>query len=78
MIYISLFIYFFSYRAKDQRLTRDAMKKYLRERGDMVIVMLHAKVAQKSYGKILDNFFATFKASQTRFLFIFWPYLMIF
>merc|ERR1711983_151581 len=36
--------------AKDQRLTRDAMKKYLRERGDMVIVMLHAKVAQKSYG----------------------------
>ena len=54
MIYISLFIYFFSYRAKDQRLTRDAMKKYLRERGDMVIVMLHAKVAQKSYGKILD------------------------
>ena len=26
------------------------MKKYLRERGDMVIVMLHAKVAQKSYG----------------------------
>ena len=26
------------------------MKKYLRERGDMIIVMLHAKVAQKSYG----------------------------
>ena len=40
----------FSFRPKDQRLTRDAMKKYLRERGDMVIVMLHAKVAQKSYG----------------------------
>jgi len=38
------------YRTKEQRLTRDAMKKYLRERGDMVIVMLHAKVAQKSYG----------------------------
>ena len=38
------------FRPKDQRLTRDAMKKYLRERGDMVIVMLHAKVAQKSYG----------------------------
>ena len=33
-----------------QRLTREAMKKYLKERGDMVIVMLHAKVAQKSYG----------------------------
>jgi len=38
------------YRPKEQRLTRDAMKKYLRERGDMVVVMLHAKVAQKSYG----------------------------
>ena len=33
-----------------QKLTREAMKKYLKERGDMVIVMLHAKVAQKSYG----------------------------
>ena len=33
-----------------QRLTRDAMRRYLKERGDMVIVMLHAKVAQKSYG----------------------------
>ena len=36
------------------------MKKYLRERGDMVIVMLHAKVAQKSYGKQIEanfNFF---------------------
>ena len=38
------------YRGGDQRLTREAMKKYLRERGDMIIVMLHAKVAQKSYG----------------------------
>jgi recombining binding protein (suppressor of hairless) len=32
------------YRPKEQRLTREAMKKYLRERGDMVVVMLHAKV----------------------------------
>ena len=35
---------------KDQRLSPEAMKKYLSHRGDMVIVMLHAKVAQKSYG----------------------------
>ena len=38
------------YRGKEQRLTREAMKKYLTQRGDMVVVMLHAKVAQKSYG----------------------------
>jgi len=38
------------YRGKEQRLTREAMKKYLTHRGDMVVVMLHAKVAQKSYG----------------------------
>ncbi|CAB3385537.1 Hypothetical predicted protein [Cloeon dipterum] len=38
------------FRPKEQRLTRDAMKRYLRERSDMVIVILHAKVAQKSYG----------------------------
>ena len=35
---------------KDQRLSQEAMSKYLRDRGDMIIVMLHAKVAQKSYG----------------------------
>ncbi|XP_055389391.1 recombining binding protein suppressor of hairless isoform X2 [Condylostylus longicornis] len=35
---------------EDKRLTRDAMDRYMRERNDMVIVILHAKVAQKSYG----------------------------
>lgn len=35
---------------QDQRLTREAMRKYLKDRGDQVLVILHAKVAQKSYG----------------------------
>ncbi|XP_043651178.1 suppressor of hairless protein [Drosophila teissieri] len=35
---------------EEKKLTRDAMEKYMRERNDMVIVILHAKVAQKSYG----------------------------
>lgn len=47
--------FFFSYsgglyRGKEQRLTRDSMKRYLRDRGDMILVVQHAKVAQKSYG----------------------------
>ena len=36
--------------SKEQRLTREAMMRYLQEHGDMVVVILHAKVAQKSYG----------------------------
>ncbi|XP_052865830.1 recombining binding protein suppressor of hairless [Anopheles cruzii] len=35
---------------EERRLTREAMEKYLRDRNNMVIVILHAKVAQKSYG----------------------------
>lgn len=30
---------------EDTRLTRDAMERYLRDRNDMVIVILHAKVS---------------------------------
>lgn len=29
---------------------REAMRNYLKDRGDQVLVILHAKVAQKSYG----------------------------
>uniref|UniRef100_A0A1I8PEN7 Suppressor of hairless protein n=1 Tax=Stomoxys calcitrans TaxID=35570 RepID=A0A1I8PEN7_STOCA len=35
---------------EEKKLTREAMERYMRERNDMVIVILHAKVAQKSYG----------------------------
>ena len=38
-------------RVKEQRLTRDAMRRYLETgHSDQVVVILHAKVAQKSYG----------------------------
>ncbi|CAG2110538.1 unnamed protein product, partial [Medioppia subpectinata] len=37
-------------RRGDQRLTREAMRKYIREKDDLKIIILHAKVAQKSYG----------------------------
>lgn len=36
--------------AANQKLTVDAMRRYLRERNDQVVIILNAKVAQKSYG----------------------------
>ena len=38
------------YELKVNKLTKEAMKKYLKERLDCTVVVLHAKVAQKSYG----------------------------
>jgi len=34
----------------EKKLTKDAMERYLLDRNDLVLVILHAKVAQKSYG----------------------------
>lgn len=37
------------FRIEDKRLTREAMEKYLRNRNDMIIVILHAKVITYTY-----------------------------
>lgn len=39
---------------EDKRLTRDAMERYMRERNDMVIVILHAKVRTFIFHKFCD------------------------
>lgn len=40
----------YSYRLEERKLTKQAMKSYLEERDDQVVMIQHAKVAQKSYG----------------------------
>lgn len=34
-----------SHRIEEKRLTREAMERYLKDRNDMVLVILHAKVS---------------------------------
>ncbi|KAM8939525.1 recombining binding protein suppressor of hairless [Pelodytes ibericus] len=38
------------HEAEDLIKSREAMRNYLKERGDQTVLILHAKVAQKSYG----------------------------
>ena len=37
-------------RLPDKKLLGDIVRRYLKKRDDMKVVILHAKVAQKSYG----------------------------
>ena len=39
-----------SYMAASSGLTKDAMRRYFKERNEYVVIILNAKVAQKSYG----------------------------
>ena len=39
------------FRSEEKRLTREAMERYLRDRNDMIIVVLHAKVINISIVK---------------------------
>ena len=39
-----------NYRLEQRQLTREAMNKYLEDQDDQVVMIQHAKVAQKSYG----------------------------
>ena len=39
-----------SIQLKSIKITQDDMRKYLKERNEYILIILHAKVAQKSYG----------------------------
>lgn len=39
-----------SIKNNEQNLTKEAMRRYLKERNDHTVIILNAKVAQKSYG----------------------------
>lgn len=50
------------FRLEDARLTREAMERYMRDRNDKVIVILHAKVIVVSCDLYLSiSFFCAFK-----------------
>ena len=38
------------FELKTNKLTKEAMRQYLKERKNCTVVLIHAKVAQKSYG----------------------------